>query len=134
MHCKSNFQLNVLSFFEIQTFSKVSLAVSEQRRAEAAEDREAAEQRARVAEQRVQELEVYLEDEVVDFTKAQRETERTVAELNELRDQYDRAMKDQDYTVEATRQRFQHKLENLAVCTSPLFTDCPIISSHDWLG
>jgi len=97
-----------------ETFAKVSLVDSERRRAEAAEDREAAEQRARVAEQRVRELEAYLEDEGGDFTKAQRETERTLAELNELRDLYDRAMKDRDYTVEATRQRFQHELENLA--------------------
>ncbi|KAA1065110.1 hypothetical protein PGT21_025068 [Puccinia graminis f. sp. tritici] len=97
-----------------ETFAKVSLTDSERRRAEAAEDREAAEQRARVAEQRVRELEAYLEDEGGDFTKAQRETERTLAELNELRAQYDRAMNDRDYTVEATRQRFQHELENLA--------------------
>ncbi|PLW35689.1 hypothetical protein PCANC_13838 [Puccinia coronata f. sp. avenae] len=97
-----------------ETFAKVSLVDSERRRAEAAEDREAAEQRARVAEQRVRELEAYLEDEGGDFTKAQRETERTLAELNELRAQYDRAMNDRDYTVEATRQRFQHELENLA--------------------
>ncbi|POW10322.1 hypothetical protein PSTT_06137 [Puccinia striiformis] len=97
-----------------ETFAKVSLVDSERRRAEAAEDREAAEQRARVAEQRVRELEAYLEDEGGDFTKAQRETERTLVELNELRAQYDRAMNDRDYTVEATRQRFQHELENLA--------------------
>ncbi|OAV99523.1 hypothetical protein PTTG_08412 [Puccinia triticina 1-1 BBBD Race 1] len=97
-----------------ETFAKVSLTDSERRRAEAAEDREAAEQRARVAEQRVRELEAYLEDEGGDFTKAQRETERTLAELNELKAQYDRAMNDRDYTVEATRQRFQHELENLA--------------------
>lgn len=97
-----------------ETFAKVSLADTERRRAEAAEDREAAEQRARLAEQRVRELEAYLEDEGGDFTKAQRETERTVAELNELRAQYDRAMNDRDYTVEATRQRFQQELENLA--------------------
>ena len=97
-----------------ETFAKVSLTDSERRRAEAAEDREAAEQRARVAEQRVRELEAYLEDEGGDFTNAQRETERTLAELNELKAQYDRAMNDRDYTVEATRQRFQHELENLA--------------------
>jgi myosin protein heavy chain len=117
-----------------QTFAKVSLTDSERRRAEAAEDREAAEQRARVAEQRVRELEAYLEDEGGDFTKAQRETERTLAELNELRAQYDRAMNDRDYTVEATRQRFQHELENLAVSPTIFssFTQRAAELMHSW--
>ncbi|MBW0481798.1 hypothetical protein O181_021513 [Austropuccinia psidii MF-1] len=97
-----------------ETFAKVSLADAERRRAEAAEDREAAEQRAREAEQKVRELEAYLEDEGGDFTKAQREAQRTLAELNELKSQYDRAMSERDYTVEATRQRFQQELESLA--------------------
>lgn len=63
----------------------------------------------------MRELEAFVEDEGGGFTKARRETERAVGELNELRAQFDRAMSDRDYTVEATRQRFQQELESLAV-------------------
>jgi myosin protein heavy chain len=128
--CRQLINSFILLVKKSQTFAKVSLVDSERRRAEAAEDREAAEQRARVAEQRVRELEAYLEDEGGDFTKAQRETERTLAELNELRAQYDRAMNDRDYTVEATRQRFQHELENLAVSPTP-FGSSNILFLHN---
>ncbi|CAH7687602.1 hypothetical protein PPACK8108_LOCUS22410 [Phakopsora pachyrhizi] len=79
------------------TFAKVSLDDSERRIVEAVEDRELAEKRAREAEQRVRVLEAYLEDEGGDFTKAQGETKQTISELNELRSQYNRAMKERLY-------------------------------------
>ncbi|KAI8449769.1 hypothetical protein BY996DRAFT_6418092 [Phakopsora pachyrhizi] len=80
-----------------ETFAKVSLDDSERRIVEAVEDRELAEKRAREAEQRVRVLEAYLEDEGGDFTKAQGETKQTISELNELRSQYNRAMKERLY-------------------------------------
>lgn len=98
-----------------KTFAKVSLADAERRRAEAAEDREAAEIRARQAEERVRELEAYLEDEGGDHVKARRQGERLNAELEELRGRYERDMNERDFTVEATRQRFQKELEAIAV-------------------
>ncbi|CAH7676449.1 hypothetical protein PPACK8108_LOCUS11585 [Phakopsora pachyrhizi] len=78
-------------------FAKVSLADAERRRVEVVEDRELAEKKAREAEQRVRDLEDYLEDDDGDFTKAQRETKRTISELNELRSHYNRAMNERDY-------------------------------------
>ncbi|KAI8444554.1 hypothetical protein BY996DRAFT_8493758 [Phakopsora pachyrhizi] len=86
-------------------FAKVSLADAERRRVEVVEDRELAEKKAREAEQRVRDLEDYLEDDDGDFTKAQRETKRTISELNELRSHYNRAMNERDYIAELEMER-----------------------------
>ncbi|KAI8459689.1 hypothetical protein BY996DRAFT_6527317 [Phakopsora pachyrhizi] len=72
---------------------------------EVVEDRELAEKRAREADQRVRDLEAYLEDEGGDFTKAQQETNWTISELNKLMSQYNKAMNKRDYIAELEMER-----------------------------